>query len=288
MPVWCPWRGSWAPPGPPSPAMPLLLKAERGCGCPHSATPSILPTLSAGLWELPFQELRVEDQGAGLVVLENEACTALPPFSDSAPTRPFPSSGRHEHAHVWPLFKPGHPWMPRFGPHPRLTNSYHCSRPSSRPTSLLGAEWVSPVSVLSQPLGQCDGAPKTACDQIACVHQPLSRDCKPGGQAAFPCFACLLATSLGLSRTPFLPPHSSLSAILPSHLAFPLAPSPLPHCWPLHQSGRPALCWIHEDPSGSGGLEAAGVGPPAPRCVPGCWPCCLLSSLRESHCQARG
>ena len=180
------------------------------------------------------------------------------------------------------------PWMPRFGPHPRLTNSYHCSRPSWRPTSLLGAEWVSPVSVFSQPLGQCDGAPKTACDQSACVHQPLSRDCEPGGQAAFRCFTCLLATSLGLSRTPFLPPHSSLSAILPSHLAFPLAPSPLPHCWPLHQSGRPALCWIHEDPSGSGGLEAAGMGPPAPRCVPGCWPCCLLSGLRESHCQAHG
>ena len=179
------------------------------------------------------------------------------------------------------------PWMPPFSPHPCLTNSYHPSRPSSRPTSLLRAEWVSPVSVLSQPLGQCDGAPKSACDQSACVHRPLSWDSEPGGQGAFPCFICLLATSLGLPCAPFLSPYSSLfpQSFLPIWLShwFPLL---LPHCWSLHQSGRPVLCWIHEDPSGCGALEAAGVEPPAPRCVPGCWPCCLLSGLRESHCQA--
>ena len=116
--------------------------------------------------------------------------------------------------------------MTRFGPHPRLTNSYHPSRPSSRPTSSLRAEWVSPVSVLSQPLGQCDGAPKSACDQSSCVHRPLSWDCEPGGQGAFPCFICLLATSLGFPCVPFLSPYSSLflQSFLPIWLShwFPL------------------------------------------------------------------
>lgn len=124
---------------------------------------------------------------------------------------------------------------------------------------MLRADWVSPVWVLLQPPGQGDGAPKSACDQISCVPRLLSRDCEPGGQGAFPCFISLLTTSLGLPCAPFLSPHCSLfpQSFLPIWLShwFPL---PLPHYWPLHQSGRPALCWIHEDPPGCGGVEAAG------------------------------
>lgn len=101
--------------GPPSPTTRLPLKAEPGCGFPRSASPSILPTLSAGLWE-PLTGW------------------PWPPFSDSAPTRRFPSRGHREHSHLWPWFKPGQPLDAPLSPHRRLTHSYHPSRPSSRPT----------------------------------------------------------------------------------------------------------------------------------------------------------
>ena len=77
--------------GPPSPTTPLPLKAEAGCGFPRSASPSILPTLSAGLWE-------------------RLTGWPWPPLSDSAPTRPFPSRGHCEHSGL--CSSQASPWMP--------------------------------------------------------------------------------------------------------------------------------------------------------------------------------
>lgn len=74
-----------------------------------------------------------------------------------------------------------------------------------------------------------------------------------------------------VSLVPCLPvcPIFSLSSTFPFVWPFLVAPSLPPHRQPLNQSGRLALCWIHEeDPPGLGTLELQGWSPPAPGHVP--------------------
>lgn len=80
-----------------------------------------------------------------------------------------------------------------------------------------------------------------------------------------------ISLHLMVSLVPCLPvcPIFSLSSTFPFVWPFLVAPSLPPHRQPLNQSGRLALCWIHEeDPPGLGTLELQGWSPPAPGHVP--------------------
>lgn len=102
---------------------------------------------------------------------------------------------------------------------------------------------------------------------------------------SFPCLSASLGFPSSLSacvHSSSLFPQPFLSSGLLSWLLF-----FLPHRCPLHQSGRLALCWIHEGDL-DWGLGAVGMEPTCSWLCPCLWPCCPLSCLEESPCQAQG